>query len=597
MVGAGVTEMQDKPIFELGLVNAGAVSGGAYAAGALDFLYEALSEWQQAKDRGAAVPSHAVVLKGAAGASAGAIGNALTAIAPWHGIHPVRDLVHVDAQGQATGIADAKQAANWQRNEFFRSWVIEADRAPLFSTTDLQRETTVPSLLNADMVDGIRDDLLDRLNAAVLPPPRYPFIATPYRLSLSVTNLPGLPYKISMIGDDRDGQVVTTHGDYVHFRVEGLGGAEDGPDGEPGLDLPQPAPTARAAWQPLGEAVAASAAFPVGFRSRLIQQSGNTYLERPWVVPAPPDSVTHTEIKRIPPGYDPMPQDYGYWSLDGGMVDNEPVELGRRILAGAGSRNPREPHTAHRALLLLDPFPDAMPAYVPPGPMPGMLQVAGSLFGLWLQQTRFKPAELETAASENVRSRFLLAPVRRDGTQRLVGAQAICGGGLGGFAAFLSQIYRLHDFQLGRRNMQKFLSDHFTLDAANPVFGDWIARNPEAAKHWQHADGEFPIIPLCGTAETEVPAYPWPAGVKLAEECAPLIEARLKAIVPRLLAEAVAGMDKAAPGHEGWWDRLLRWLMRGLLWIAQTIAARWLVSRGLRLVSRQIADFQTAWKL
>lgn len=582
----------DKPVFELGLVNAGAVSGGAYAAGALDFLYEALNEWQLAKDRGETVLDHAVVLKGAAGASAGAIGNALTAIAPWHGIHPIRDLVQ-----NGRGLTDATQAANWQRNEFFRSWVVEADRVPLFSTTDLQRETTVPSLLNADMVDGIRDGLLNRLNAAPLPPPRYAFIAAPFRLSLSVTNLPGLPYSIRMMGDDREGHVVTTHSDYVHFRIEGLGGAAVGPDDEPGLDLPPPAPDVLSVWQPLGEAVAASAAVPVGFRSRLIQQQGSVYLQRPWVVPAPPDSRVHTEVKRIPPGYDPMPSDYGYWSVDGGMVDNEPVELGRRILAGAGSRNPRQATTAHRALLLLDPFPDAMPAYTPPGPMPGMLAVAGSLFSVWLQQTRFKPGELELAAAEDVRSRFLLAPVRYADGQRLIGAPAICGGGLGGFAAFLSQIYRLHDFQLGRRNMQKFLRDHFTLAPDNPIVSDWIARHPQEAQHWLDAEGEFPLIPLCGPAAAEVPLYPWPVGVPLAEECAPLIEQRLKAMVPRLLNEAVGGVEKASSGHESWGRRIMHLLMRLLMPVAQWIAAKWLTASLLKLVSKQIDAFQKDWKL
>lgn len=591
------SERTRRPVFEIGLVNAGAVSGGAYAAGALDFLYEALHEWQQAKDRGDCVPDHRVVLKGAAGASAGAIGNALTAIAPWHGIHPVRDVVRRDSKGRLSGITDATEAANWRINEFFRSWVIEADRTQLFSTTDLQREASVPSLLNADMVDGIRDGLLGRLNAATVTPPRYPFIATPYRLSLSVTNLTGLPYRISMTGDDRDGQVVTTHGDYVHFRVGGLGSATDGPDGEPGFDLPLPAPSALNAWQPLGEAVAASAAFPVGFRARAIQQPGSIYQQRPWTVPAAPDSDACTTVTQIPPAYEPMPQDYGYWAIDGGMIDNAPVELGRRILAGPGSRNPREAHTAHRALLLLDPFPDALPSYTSPGPMPGMLAVAGSLFNLWLQQTRFKPEELELAAAEPVRSRFMLAPVRYDGTTRLTGAAAICGGGLGGFAAFLSQIYRLHDFQLGRRNMQRFLAEHFTLDAANPVFGDWIRNNIQVAQRWLDRDGEFPIIPLCGTAAEEVLPYPWPVGVPLAEECAPLIRGRLEMMVPRLLSEAVSGMDKAATSRGGWWRVLLRVLMRLVLIPVRWIAARWLIARILRLVDNQIAAFRKDWKL
>jgi hypothetical protein len=588
--------MHGKPVFEIGLVNAGAVSGGAYAAGALDFLYEALNEWQLAKDRGEAVPDHRVVLKGAAGASAGAIGNALTAIAPWHGIHPVRDLVRPDRQGRPVGITDATEATNWRVNEFFRAWVIEADRVRLFSTSDLQREATVPSLLNADMVDEIRDGLLDRLAEAAPAPPLYPFMATPYRVSLSVTNLPGLPYAISMSGDDRAGQVVTTHGDYVHFRVAGLGAAQDGVDPEPGFDLPLPARATRAQWQPLGEAVAASAAFPVGFRARLVQQPGRVYQQRPWTVPAEPQSDICMVTRQIPPGYHPMPAAYGYWAIDGGIVNNEPMELGRRILAGPGQRNLREADTAHRALLLLDPFPDAMPAYVPPGPMPGMLAVAGSLFGLWLQQTRFKPDELALAASESVRSRFMLVPVRTDGATRLTGAAAICGGGLGGFAAFLSQTYRLHDFQLGRRNMQKFLATHFTLDAANPVFGDWIRQNLQAAQTWLDSDGEFPIIPLCGTAAEEVVAYPWPAGISLAEQCAPLLRQRLEAMVPRLLQEAVVRVEPSETGR-GWWDRFLGLMMRLVLMPLQWIVARWLVARIQRLVSRQIDAFQATWKL
>jgi hypothetical protein len=52
-----------------------AISGGAYAAGVIDFLFQALSEWEKAKaerpdDPG--IPRHAVRLKVVSGASAGA---------------------------------------------------------------------------------------------------------------------------------------------------------------------------------------------------------------------------------------------------------------------------------------------------------------------------------------------------------------------------------------------------------------------------------------------------------------------------------------------------------------------------------------------
>src|ERR1700750_3102260 len=67
--------------FELGLALAGAVSGGAYAAGVLDFLYEALGRWYAAKEQGLPVPDHDVVLRVISGASAGSLNAVLSAVA------------------------------------------------------------------------------------------------------------------------------------------------------------------------------------------------------------------------------------------------------------------------------------------------------------------------------------------------------------------------------------------------------------------------------------------------------------------------------------------------------------------------------------
>ena len=57
--------------FDLGLVMAGAVSGGAYAAGVVDFLIQALDAWHAAKaDRAGAMPEHDVRIRAMSGASA-----------------------------------------------------------------------------------------------------------------------------------------------------------------------------------------------------------------------------------------------------------------------------------------------------------------------------------------------------------------------------------------------------------------------------------------------------------------------------------------------------------------------------------------------
>ena len=63
-----VTEDPPPRTFELGMVLGGTVSAGAYTAGALDFLLEALEAWHAD-----AHAPHRVVIKTAAGTSGGAV--------------------------------------------------------------------------------------------------------------------------------------------------------------------------------------------------------------------------------------------------------------------------------------------------------------------------------------------------------------------------------------------------------------------------------------------------------------------------------------------------------------------------------------------
>src|SRR5262249_30863752 len=74
--------------FEIGLVMAGAISAGAYRAGVMDFLLQALDEWEKAKAEGDA-PPHQVKLKVMTGASAGAMTAAITTAALCGDLSPV----------------------------------------------------------------------------------------------------------------------------------------------------------------------------------------------------------------------------------------------------------------------------------------------------------------------------------------------------------------------------------------------------------------------------------------------------------------------------------------------------------------------------
>src|SRR5579863_1629699 len=64
--------------FEIGLVMAGAISAGAYTAGVVDFLIEALDRWYEGKQgTDPLCPRHDVSLRVMAGASAGGMSSVI----------------------------------------------------------------------------------------------------------------------------------------------------------------------------------------------------------------------------------------------------------------------------------------------------------------------------------------------------------------------------------------------------------------------------------------------------------------------------------------------------------------------------------------
>jgi hypothetical protein len=105
--------MSDNGTFELGIVMAGAVSGGAYTAGVMDFLIEALDAWENAKNDGQDVPSHDVRIKVMTGTSAGAMNTALAAVML------NEDFEHVREVPAPPGAA--------AKNKAYKSWVVDID--------------------------------------------------------------------------------------------------------------------------------------------------------------------------------------------------------------------------------------------------------------------------------------------------------------------------------------------------------------------------------------------------------------------------------------------------------------------------------------
>ncbi|MGK9168237.1 patatin-like phospholipase family protein [Inquilinus limosus] len=501
-----------KPIFEIGLALAGAISAGAYSAGVLDFLFQALDRWEQAKKtQPDDVPNHSVCIKVVAGASAGAITGALGMAALAGGLRPPAGPGQRPVAYTLPALHDA--------------WVVMPDLASptggadLLSISDLQNQTQpISSILNSAILRDIADRAL-RLPAGTPAVGNLPYIGAPLHMYLMVSNMRGVPYTVTFKGQANQGHGMLSHGDRLHYILDGLG-AGTAPNNwcaaDPAITLgiktlPSGAAAMPNGWRDYAEAALASAAFPIGLASREIDSDADSYNGRQW--PAL-QGVQGASIKpswpaswNVGPGYH-----FRYLTIDGGLIDNEPFEYAHQgLLPNNATANPRAGNTAVRAVVMIDPFPEP-PALGPEAAaLDGSLRnVAMSLFPVLKNQARFKLRELVLALDETVYSRWLIAPRRGDDGK--VERYAIATGLLGGFGGFADQSFRDHDYQLGRRNCQKFLRDVFTVGAQNPIMQTWspTALGNPAFSSLGAAGPEYCIIPLVGDAAEPISLPPWP---------------------------------------------------------------------------------------
>ncbi|MGF6712411.1 hypothetical protein QFZ41_003375 [Luteibacter sp. W1I16] len=541
--------------FELGLALAGAVSGGAYAAGVLDFLYEALERWYVAKEAGLPVPDHDVLLRVVSGASAGSINGVISAVALPYAFP------HVHASEGEAAVA----------NPFYDAWVKRVDIRHFLGTNDLaDKDLPIASLLDTHCLDEIAANAL-RFQGEPL---ARRYIANPLKFVFTVTNLRGIPYAVPFAGNGAQaGHGMVAHEDYLRFSVDTGQGIYDRawqyPDD---LYVAHPKRLPDRGWSALMTAALASSAFPGGLRHREVERRWSDYLQRSVVIP---DEHGMSRVVTIEPKRDVLDHGsatYRFVGVDGGAMDNEPFELARTELAGMLGRNPRRGDQVNRIVLMVDPFPepdDLGPEYAAPLNVVGAL---AALFASWKQQARFKPREIALAMDDAVYSRFLIAPTRSsaDGSVRWLGGRAVAAGALGGFSGFFAEAYRRHDFLLGRRNAQRFLAEHFLVPANNPIVASWTG-DPAMAGYLRTRDGVLhaPVIPLigeCDPARREDCLPEWPKGAFDPASLMPAISKRMDALY------AVA-TDK-------WKDKLLTWLA----W--RTYARRKL----LALASRRLVD-------
>jgi hypothetical protein len=551
----------NKDVFEIGLAMAGAISAGAYSAGVVDFLFQALNEWELAKrDQAGTVPDHSVCIRAAAGASAGSITAALAAAAVSGGLRPEK----------VAKPEKDKQPFRCVLPALYRAWVTMPDmaspgrgRPDLLSTNDLKAGTLPRSILNARILDDLTDEALQlpEPEKGSLPGPAHggdplPYLAERFHLYLTLSNMRGVPYSVHFGGAGTvGGHYMMSHGDRAHYVIEGIGkhGGENtwlrGDTFEPLHVTTVPRAGEKRAsdeqWQFYGRTALASAAFPLGLAARHVKSGVAQYRNRAW-----PSLVA--EKREFGPSFPAAVEKngvYGFMSVDGGLIDNEPFEYARRAIMPDGKdRNERDEARVTGAVVMIDPFPEP-PVFPLKDPVEAsIIDVALAILPMLKNQVRFKPGELAAAMNNEIYSRWMVAPCRQltNDPDAKDERYAIATGLLGGFGGFLDESFRAHDYQLGRRNCQKFLKNIFSVVEDHSFVKNWPPGVRERFCFLDRSGKRYcPIIPLVGTAALEVPIPAWPR----------MDETRLAEIERRIKQRA--GYVLITPAKRKWWWRVL----------------------------------------
>lgn len=518
----------EKGVFQLGIVLNGTVSAGAWTAGVLDYMTEALDLWEakKAEDRRRGgvptVPDHELRLGVLGGASGGGVCAAIFArAAGW-------DFPHVSR-------ADDPRNA---QNPYWRVWVDQLDIAPMLSLDDVDRSGETPvSLLSGAAIDAAGDVILQWPGQGGTPRRRR-WVADPLRVILTLTNLRGIPYHIEFApdGERRDqSSFYVDHADHAIFAFPS-GQAEPA-----GLRGDEHAVFDSAGWQEFAGYAKATGAFPGGFPARRLFRPVSDYYWRGVLLPGGAGEDSKIVLRK--PAWDAFGAEFDrdglfeFECVDGGALNNQPVELVRTALAGLGGTNERRPELADKAVLLLDPFA-AVPRCEAPEATRDVLGILGSLIAAWTDHGRLATSDLLLAVQPEVFSRFLLTASSDRGGERRHGGAALASSGLGAFLGFLKRELRAHDFMLGRENCRLFLMNQLVMHKSNPVMRGFATRHPGIASEFQPGDRGadwVSVVPVTEhlRAKQAVPA--WPGGALDPAALEHGIEARAGQVLRRML--------------------------------------------------------------
>lgn len=474
---------------------AGAVSAGAYTAGVMDYLLEALENWQKAKDLGLpGVPRHEVVIDVLSGASAGGMTAVITAASVQ------REFPHINQRNYFTLSAF--------ENPLFNSWVNLTEEptsdimsqmlesGDIIASHDFNPTNEVRSVFNSLFIEKIARRVIE--DSMKDPGTHRPYFAPDLELLTTLTNLRGFNYELEFItASGKRHDRMTSHKDLMHFQHNSSGDYRN--DGKIPYHFDTPGGLNK---NLLIDGAIATGAFPAGLAPRLVTRDPR-YINDNRLL-----KISHKTELLVDPE-----TDYRAVCVDGGVINNEPYDLTESILndrrkeslkLSDTSSTPENEYrmeqsaaTFDTSVLMIDPFPaDDPPDEIYPGLL-ALKNTSVQLAGAIQQQLMVKTELLARAYDDNDYTRFMIAPVRsKNGVEQ---PYSIACGSLGGFGGFFSKKFRIHDYMLGRRNCQRFIRQYFCVpeSAENPIitFGYANLKKDHLTLIRQNNSRFLPIIP------------------------------------------------------------------------------------------------------
>lgn len=450
------------PKFHLGLCMAGSVSAGAYTAGVIDYLMEALENWE--KKRGEKdIPFHEVEIDLLGGSSGGGITAAIAFFA-------FRDSVKhasIEEDGR-TYSADPDQ------NIFWKTWVELTGNdvfGEMLDASDIN-DYYIPSAMNATFIDKVAERFklyVEQLKSNA-DPGRKTFLSAESELFMTLFNVTGMKYELNSRALGANQQYVSEHRDIAHFRwsnqYENDGRIEISLNNTNNLDT-------------LIQASKATGAFPVGLKARIVERKAKYIWDNPFF-----QKNKKFNQQSINLGKNITAPEHVYKSLnaDGGTSNNEPVELVRELMLEIRLKEENKimelaklsvmddtqkmiekSKLENYSIIMVDPFPSYDFDIEEPGEKADhILGYSLDLIFAMNSQLQFDAKEAIDAYDKNNYGLHIIAPSRKEAQRP---EYAIACGALGGFGGFLSKEYRVHDYFLGRHNCQSFIRKYFVVDA------------------------------------------------------------------------------------------------------------------------------------